>query len=82
MISVSVTYRPGRVLELTISIEVWLHPEEEPLFRLMIWASKLQTTIALIRQSKLPLMLIPAMTPREAFSQQVREEGATHHDNV
>ena len=26
MISVSVAYRPGRVLELTISIEVWLHP--------------------------------------------------------
>ena len=31
MISVNVAYRPGRVLELTISIEVWLHPEEEPL---------------------------------------------------
>ena len=29
------TYRPGRVLELTISIEAWLHPEEEPLSRLM-----------------------------------------------
>ena len=35
MISVSVAYRPGRMLELTISIEVWLHPEEEPRSRLM-----------------------------------------------
>ena len=35
MISDAVAYRPACVLELTISIEVWLHPEEEPRSRLM-----------------------------------------------
>ena len=36
-ISVNVAYRPGHVLELTISIEgVWLHPEEEHRSRLML----------------------------------------------
>ena len=35
MISDDDAYRPGRVLELTILIEVWLHPEEEPRSRLM-----------------------------------------------
>ena len=42
MISVTnVAYRPGRVLELTISIEVWLHPEEEPRSRLMLSGKEL-----------------------------------------
>ena len=34
-VGVDVAYRPGRVLELTISIEVWLHPEDKARSRLM-----------------------------------------------
>ena len=34
-VATDVAYQPGRVLELTILIEVWLHPEEEPRSRLM-----------------------------------------------